>query len=169
MGTSRWFIERISKTHERDSFDCGNGRLNDFLESFAQEHDRKEISRTYVAVRPGDPAIKGYYTVRNRHVEIRDLPEEVKRGLPRYPVPVVHLARLAVSEDAQGSGLGACLLVSALQLALAVSGKIDAHAVEVVAKDDRARTFYEKYGFKGLPQDRLYLYLPMPVLKRLSP
>lgn len=167
MAASEWSIERVSKIHDRDGFNCGNALLDEFLRQFARQNDAKGISRTYVVVRDGETAVKGFYTVRNGHVGFRNLPEAERRKLPRYPVPVVHIARLAVCTDAQGCGLGARLLVNALQLALAVSEKIGVYAVEVVAKDGHARRFYEKYGFRGLPEDDLHLYLSMKVLRQL--
>jgi hypothetical protein len=39
-------------------------------------------------------------------------------------------------------------------------------AVEVWAKTERARTFYEKYGFESLIDDRLHLYLPLATARQ---
>ncbi len=38
----------------------------------------------------------GFATVSASHIEIRDLPDIHKKGLPKYPLPVLRLSRLAV-------------------------------------------------------------------------
>ena len=164
MSAGDWTIERIARDHDRSGFTCGNSALDDYLARFARQNDRSGISRTYVATRPGSAVVKGFYTVRTGQVAFRGLPEAARRRLPRYPMPVIHIARLAVAEDAKGCGLGARLLVSALELALAVSEKIGVHAVEALAKDEAARSFYANFGFESLPSDRLHMYLSMKAL-----
>ena len=162
-----WSIERISRRHERAAFDCGDAVLNEYVEKFARQNDEKGISRTHVAVRPGEKAVMGFSSIRNGHAAFADLPGDEKRKLPKYPVPVVHIARLAVHQEAQGLGLGACLLVNALRIAIAVSEEIGVRAVEVIAKTPEARDFYRKYGFQSLPKDELHMYLGINVLKKL--
>lgn len=162
-----WRLEPIRREHVRDAFDCGNADLDEFLRRFARQSEDLGISRTIVATGPKDLVVRGYYTMRTGQVEVKDLPSAETRRLPRYPVPVVHLARLAVDRAAKGRGLGALLLLDALEKALAVSRSAAAFAVEVVAADDSARAFYLKYGFKELVDDRLHLYLPMKTVDEL--
>lgn len=164
---SAWIVEPIRRQHTRDSFDCGVSELNEFLRRFARQSDDLAIARTFVAVRPGDPVVRGYYTLRTGQVEIMNLPPDDAKRLPRYPVPVVHLARLAVDKTVQGQRLGETLLVDALKKALAVSRSAAAYAVEVLAIDDTARAFYLKYGFKELIDDRRHLYLSMRTIEAL--
>jgi predicted N-acetyltransferase YhbS len=99
---------------------------------------------TYVAVE--GRAILGYATVAAAHVEIDDLPVTVRRKLPRYPLPVLRLARLAVDQAAQAQGLGLQLLRFVLQLALQMAADFGCVGVMVDAKPD-AQAFYAKYGF----------------------
>ena len=94
-------------------------------------------------------------------VKWKALPKTATRKLPRHPVPVVLLARLAVDRIAQGTRLGEGLLLDALQRALDLSSGLGVHAVEVHALDDRAADFYRKYGFIPLVDDPLHLYLPI--------
>lgn len=162
-----WRLEPIRREHVRDAFDCGNAGLNDFLRRFARQSEDLGIARTFVATRPRDPRVHGYYTMRTGQVEVTRLPPGETKRFPRYPVPVVHLARLAVDRAVKGQGLGETLLLDALERALAVSRSAAAFAVEVVAIDDSARGFYLKYGFKELVDDRLHLYLPMKTLRDL--
>lgn len=99
-------------------------------------------------------------------VSCDDLPEVERRRLPRYPIPVVHLARLAVHREAQGHGLGRWLLVHALEQVLRVAEGIAVYAVEVVAMSGAARTFYERYGFRPLQDDPDPLYLSIAAIRR---
>jgi GNAT superfamily N-acetyltransferase len=162
-----WQIERIRKDHERASFDCGVEELNVFLHKYARQSEEFGLARTFVAIKPGDPRVFGYYTVRNGEVEVQNLrPEETKR-FPRYPVPVVHLARLAVDRSVQGQRLGEFLLLDALERALTVSKSVAAYAVEAVAINDAAKRFYLKYGFRELLDDKLHLYLSMKSIATL--
>jgi len=156
-----WRLEPIRRDHIRDCFDCGNSDLDEFLRRFARQSDDLAIARTFVATDPGELLVRGYYTMRTGQVEVQDMPPAETKRLPGYPVPVVHLARLAVDRTAQGRGLGETLLLDALERALAVSRSVAAFAVEVVAVDDAARSFYLRYGFKELVDDRLHLYLRM--------
>ncbi len=164
---ARWRIERIRKDHDRTAFDCGNADLNSFLQKFARQNDELGLARTFVAVRPGETVVLGYHTLRSGQIEVDALkPEETKR-FPRYPVPVVHFARLAVDRRAQGHRLGETLLLDGLERALAVSKSVAAWAVEVLATDDAARAFYVKYGFSELKDDHRHLYLPMSTVTKL--
>ncbi|MBI3298460.1 MAG: GNAT family N-acetyltransferase [Elusimicrobia bacterium] len=163
----RWVLEPISREHERDRFDCGNGDLNAFLSRYARQSEDLGLARTFVAVSPKELIVQGYYSMRSGQVEVVTLPPGDTKRFPRYPVPVVHLARLAVDRNARGQGLGEFLLLDALDRALAASRKIAAFAVEVVAVDAAARGFYLKYGFKELVDDQLHMYLPMRTVERL--
>lgn len=166
----RWQIVRIQKQHNRKEFDCGNADLNTYLKQYARKNDTSGIARTFVAVDQGSLQVMGYYSARSGHVAWDTLPEDkIKRRLPRYPVPVFHLARLAVDRSAQGSGLGEMLLMHALNNAARLTEEIGIYAVEVLAVDNRAKEFYTKYGFSPLVDDQLHLYLSIKkILKVFS-
>jgi ribosomal protein S18 acetylase RimI-like enzyme len=161
-----WEIAPLSRAHDREGFDCGEPSLDDFLARYARQNQDQGISRTYVATRPGANKVEGYFTLSTGSVAIRDLPEGERRRLPKYPVPVVHLGRLAVDRSAAGRGLGERLLVEALRTSLRAAETVGAFAVEVVAKNDAARAFYAKFGFASLEDDRLHLYLPLKTVRR---
>ncbi len=158
-GLSPWRIQAIQKEHDRAAFDSGRPELDDFLRRFARQNEEKGLSRTYVATSAEDSRVLGYFSIRSGAVASEQIPEEERRRLPRYPVPVVHLARLAVDRGFRGRGLGEALLMEALRRSVEVSRSLGVFAVEVVAKDDEARRFYEKYGFRSLRDDPCHLYL----------
>ncbi len=156
--TDDWLIEPIRKDHIRDGFDSGEASLDEFLRQFARQNEEKGLGRTVVATGPGDRIVRGYFTLRTGSIAFEDLPEEDRKGLPKYPIPVVHLGRLAVDRNEPGKGLGELLLGVALHRAIEVSQRVAVYAVEVVALNERARSFYEKYGFESLARDRLHMY-----------
>jgi GNAT superfamily N-acetyltransferase len=159
-------ITRLSDRHVREKFDSGVPALNEFLWQYARQNDEKGLSRTYVATRPGESDILGYVTIRVGEVACEDLPEGDRKRLPRYPVPVLHVARLAVDRPARGQGIGERLLLHALGMALDAADELGMWGVEVIAKDDSARTFYERYGFQRLVDDAFHLYLSLKTVRK---
>jgi predicted N-acetyltransferase YhbS len=112
-----------------------------------------------VAVGP-DNRIVGFFTLAAGRLSVSVLPEN--GGLPeRMPLPTTLLGRLAVDTAWQGRGLGAGLLAYALQVAVCGADSIASAVIEVDAKDEKARAFYAKFGFRSLKDDRLHMYLPM--------
>lgn len=88
-----------------------------------------------------------------------DAPDRVKKGLARHPIPVMILARLAVDLRYQGMNLGRGLLKDAIYRTLQASEYAGIRAIFVYAKDNKARKFYEKFGFEPSPIDPLKLML----------
>jgi GNAT superfamily N-acetyltransferase len=159
-----YVIEPLNTSHDRESFDCGEPGLNDFLKRFARQNDEKGLGRTFVAVEAGSHVIKGYHTISTGSLKFDNVPEK----LPRYPIPVAHLGRLAVDVSARGQGLGEYLLLDALARIAAIAEQIGVYAIEVYALSEQAKNFYLKYGFKPLLDDTLHLYLPMKAVRKLK-
>ncbi len=164
---SQWQIKLLDKQHERAGFDCGEESLNAFLRNHAGQNARRDISRTYVVTADGSPLIAGYYTLSSGSVMFADLPDELSRRLPKYPVPTAHLGRLAVDCRYQGQGLGGILLVDALNRACSLADRIGIHAVTVHALNTSAKRFYEAHGFLPLRDDSFHLFLPMATIRKL--
>lgn len=157
-------IELLDGHAGRDSFDCGVAALNDFLSRQAGQQQRKDFGKTYVALGDGEDAIAGFVTVSVGQVAATELPPGLK--LPRYPVPILRIGRLAVDKRLQGQGIGHELLAFALHLALDFSERVGIYAVVVDAKDDQVAGFYRKLGFRPMLDDALCLYLPLAVLRQ---
>jgi GNAT superfamily N-acetyltransferase len=139
-------IRVLHPTDDRSSFRSGDEALDRFFHRYAgQNQFRHYLGVTYVAVAGG--RILGYATVAPRHVDIEDLPERSRKKLPRYPLPMLGLARLAVDKSARSMGLGAELLRFVLGLAAKMAGEVGCAGVVVDAKPG-AVDFYAKYGFK---------------------
>lgn len=111
--------------------------------------------------------VVGYYVLATGGVENASAPARVTRGVPRHPVPVILLTRLAVDSSVQGRGLGGALLRDALTRVNGASGEIGVRALLIHTKDDAAREFYmHQAEFEPSPSDPLHLFLLMKDLKK---
>jgi ribosomal protein S18 acetylase RimI-like enzyme len=160
-------VQLLSQRHNRDSFDCGELALNEFRRRHARQNQARGVSRTFVAVREGEWDVVGFYSLAAGAVAFEALPDDLRRRLPRYPVPVAHLARLATCRSVRGQGLGEALLFDALVRTLRVADEIGVVAIDVWAKTDRARAYYERYGFQPVADSDLHLYLPLETVRKV--
>jgi GNAT superfamily N-acetyltransferase len=92
----------------------------------------------------------------------------LKKGLARHPVPLILLARLAVSRTWQGKGVGAGLLKDAIQRTLQAADIVGIRAMATHAKNDTVRAFYEHFGFIQSPTDPLHLFVLTKDLRRMT-
>jgi GNAT superfamily N-acetyltransferase len=142
-------VRRLSPEDDRSSFRSGNPDLDRFFARYAgQNQFRHHIGTTYVAIAP-EGAIVGIATVAASELGPELVPAAARKGLPRHPVPVLRLARLAVDERAHGRGVGTLLLRAVLGLAVQMAQDLGCAAVVVDAKPE-AVAFYEKLGFVHL-------------------
>jgi predicted N-acetyltransferase YhbS len=168
-------IRALRQSDDRSAFHSGDEALDRFLHRFAgQNQFRHYLGVTYVAV--DGTRILGFATVAPRHVEIDDLPERARAKLPRYPVPVLGLARLAVDTSARLAGIGAQLLRFVSKLAAKMADEFGCAGVVVDAKEG-AVEFYAKFGFtpfeslEGQSEVRPHptmMWLPIQVIKAAS-
>ncbi|MEX0715563.1 MAG: GNAT family N-acetyltransferase [Planctomycetaceae bacterium] len=163
-----WTIRRLDKMHDRSTFTCCRPMLDEWIKDRAGQFDRRDLSRTFVATRPDEVVVLGYYAISTHRVIHEVLPAAEAKGLPRLDVPVVLIGRLAVDQRVQGQGLGALLLVDALRRSVRISEQVGIRAVEVDALDDAARNFYLKFGFRSLLDDARHLFLPMHEIRKLK-
>jgi GNAT superfamily N-acetyltransferase len=150
-------IEALKRTHDIDEFDCGREALNRFLIRYALPNQQAGASRTWVALAGESEKVVGYYTLVVGQIEYNDAPERLTRGLARHPVPIMLLARLAIATNFQGKGLGAGLLKDAMLRTLQAAEIAGIRAFAVHAKDDEARSFYERFDFVSSQSDPYHL------------
>jgi GNAT superfamily N-acetyltransferase len=164
-----WSLQPLADHHDREGFDCGKPSLSEWLKRYAGQNETRDISRTYVAVRPGETRVFGYYSLSSCQIRFEVVPAARAKKLPRsQAVPAALIGRLAVDQSIQGQGLGAVLLADALRRALRVAVQMGVHAVVVDAIDEDARGFYLKHGFEPLLDDPLHLFIPMKVVRQLA-
>jgi GNAT superfamily N-acetyltransferase len=150
-------IQKLHRTHAVDHFTCGQQELDRFLTRHALQAQQANSSQTYVAVR--NKEVIGFYTIVAGEVAHAQAPERVVKGMPRHPIPLIVLARLAVHVRAQGGGIGAGILLDALGRTLQVADVIGVRALAVHAKDDPAVAFYKHFGFAPSPTDARHLFM----------
>lgn len=146
-----------------EEFDCGSLSLNAFLRRCAKQNDERGIGKTFLAV-DGDEVI-GFFTIAPAQIEFSSISEEEAKGLPRYPLPAVRIARLAVAKNKQGKGIGQLLLREAFQKIAAVSEITGVHIVLVDAKE-ASRGFYEHFRFRSLLSYPSTYFLPVSTIKK---
>jgi Acetyltransferase (GNAT) family. len=156
-------VQRLDgRHHHRDDFDCGEPSLNQYLRELAVQHHRAGVATTHALIEDDAPSrILGYYTLAAAQMSLEALQPADQRRLPRHPVPIARLARLAVALHEQGHGLGESLLQDAMKRCLVLRAEIGVHAVLIDALHARAAAFYRLYGFRETANNALTLYLPL--------
>lgn len=161
--------ERLSADHEIAVFDNGrHASLNDWLAERALASEGAS-ARTYVVCDAERPRqVVGYYTITTSMEERATLPTaKLRKGMP-HKVPLLLIARLAVTSGFQGLGLGADLLADALRRCAAASEIAGVRAVIVHAIDDDAAGFYARHGFIGSPLGERVLLMPIEAVRALQ-
>lgn len=159
-------IVPISKRIERKDFNCGIDELDQYLRQFAIPNDKKNIGKTFVAAlesKPDKPI--GYYTVSMAQILFTDLPDSIKKGLPKYPVPAMRIGKLAVDSHFKGMRIGSFLLKDALLRAVNISSEVALNCVIVDALNEVAKSFYLKYGFAAFEENPLTLVITLKTIK----
>ena len=125
-----------------------------------------ESSQTFVAV--SEKAVIGFYSLVVSEVKHADAPERVAKGMPRHPIPLMILARLAVHSEWHGRRIGAGLLLDALGRTLQVADIAGTRALAVHAKDDSTASFYRHFGFIPSPTDSRHLFMLLKDIRAMS-
>lgn len=157
--------------HDLKKFDCGKQSLNEYLSRFAVKNNGLGLSRTWVLPCPsneGKSNISAYFTLASSSVSRESLPKQSK-SLPSYPIPIVLLARLAISLDYQNKQLGIKTLVHALRTAYSINQSgLPAIGVVIDVLDDDAMRFYEHIGiFTQFSDNPIRLFVHMDVINQL--
>jgi GNAT superfamily N-acetyltransferase len=142
-------FERLSPGHPIEAFRSGNQDLDIWLSQAAGTADRAGTARVYVSLDDHRQVI-GYFAIVPHTIRRENLPSAVGRGAPEV-IPGFLLARLALSEQLHGGGRGGEMLAGALETILAAIRLGGGRVIVVDAIDDRARGFYEHFGFRPLP------------------
>ncbi len=159
-------IEKLQRTHAVDAFTCGQPELDRFLVRHALQAQQSNASQTYVALNGIE--VVGFYTLVVGEVHRADVLERVVKGMPRHPIPLLVLARLAVDTKMQGQGLGSGLLLDALERTLQVADLAGVRALAVHAKDEKAAAFYRHFGFVPSPTDTRHLFMLIKDIRRAA-
>jgi predicted N-acetyltransferase YhbS len=141
--------ELLAPRHKLEEFDCGKPVLNDWLVRHARQAQGAGSTKTFVAT--DEDQVLGYFSLTVGQIDTFDVPERMRKGMGHYPLPVVLLARLAVSTSAQGRGLGWGLLQDAIARTVLISEQAGVRAMLTHPLDQEAAAFYTRFGFVPSP------------------
>ena len=146
--------EKLTAAHDLSHFECGEPALDDWLKRRALQNEKSGASRTYVLC--AGRQVVGYYALAGGAVTHVSAPGRIKRNMPD-PVPVMVIGRFAIDVKFQGRGIGPALLKDAILRTVQAAEIAGIRAVLVHAISERAKRFYEKWGFIASPVDPMTL------------
>lgn len=145
-------------------FDCGTEVLNEFLSRYSFKNDILGIGKTFVAFNKNEDVI-GYFTLAAAQVLFEDIPDNYRAKLPRYPIPALRIARLAVGKNLQGKGIGKWLLTQAFIKIIHVAEITGLYFIMVDAKET-SKSFYEHYGFIKFNDKEFSYFLTVDTVRK---
>lgn len=160
-------IEAIKKSHLRHLFDCGEPELNTFLSKTARQHDNKGISKTFIIIDEENPnEVVAYYTLFVCEVK----PHVLDKKYQKYPhlLPILKLARLAVDKKFQKKDYARLLLANIIHKAIIISEQVGIIGITIDAKNENVAAIYNKYGFIGIGDKGLTLFMPISLCRTLN-
>jgi GNAT superfamily N-acetyltransferase len=157
--TAGFRIELLG-AQDRSAFSCGAAALDRYLREQASQDVKRLMASCFVAVDTATNDVAGYYTLAATSVPAAELPPEILKRLPRYPVlPAALVGRLAIDQRFHRRGLGSALLADAALRVL--RSDTTAFALIVDALDASAVAFYKQQGFQPFASRPLSLFLPL--------
>lgn len=150
----------LAVQHQLEGFACGRPTLNHWLLHHARQAQTSGSARTFV-VADEENRVAGYFSLTVGQVDTAEAPERIRQGMGRFPLPVVILARLAVSREHQGHGLGVGMLQDAIRRTLLIAEQAGIRAILTHPIDEDAARFSTRFGFIASPlrQQQLLLLL----------
>ncbi len=101
----------------------------------------------------------GYFSLTVGQVDTLEAPDRIRKGIGQYPVPVVILARLAVSQQDQGRGIGFGLLQDAIWRTMLIAAQAGIRAMLTHPIDEEEARVYLRFGFIASPLHEQQLLL----------
>lgn len=149
--------EPLDAKHRLEGFDCGKPALNDWLLRHARQAQGSGSVKTFVVAEQA--RVAGYFSLTVGQIDSLDAPERIRKGMGQYPIPVVILARLAVSVGYQQHGIGFGMLQDTIRRTLVISEQAGIRAMLTHPLDEDASRFYRHFGFIPSPLNDQQLLL----------
>lgn len=149
----------LEESDHRLDFDCGEEAINLWFRGSAWRSHTTRTSRVYVVLR--DQRVAGFYALANSAMNREHLPPAMKDKLPRHPIPLLLLARLGVSVNEAGKGLGGSLVRDAVLRSLLLSEQTGAVGLVVHAGSESTTKFYQHLGFEPAVEIERTLVFPL--------
>jgi GNAT superfamily N-acetyltransferase len=157
--------DSLGSQHRLEGFDCGKPTLNEWLLRHARQAQASGSAQTFV-VCTEDLHTAGYFSLTVGQVSTLEAPERIRKGMGQYPIPVVILARLAVSTAFQGCGIGYGLLQDAIRRTALIAEQAGIRALLTHPIDAEAAKFYSRFGFVASPLREQQLLLMLKDARR---
>jgi len=138
------------KRHDRSTFESGTPDLDDWLRRYAGQNRRRDTAATWVIADQGDHVV-AYVSIAMTGIDRSAAPSPLANHTPD-PIPAILIGRLAVDRSVAGLGVGTALVAHVLATAVELNERVACRAVVATAIDDRARQWWEHFGFH--PFDR---------------
>lgn len=144
-----------------DVFESRSAEQTGWLRRHARQAHGAGTAKVLVVTPDDSGLVVAYYAWSMAGISIEDAPARVRKGAGRYPQPVALLARLGVSLEHEGRGLGAGLLADAIGRTAQLGAEIGCRGLLVHAETQEARDFYLHLipEFEPSPTDELHLVL----------
>ncbi|CAG1000810.1 hypothetical protein BURK2_02993 [Burkholderiales bacterium] len=157
--------EPLAAQHRLEGLDCGKPALNDWLLRDARQAQGRGSAKT-VVVAEDDGRMAGYFSLTVGRVDTLEAPERIRKGMGQYPLPVVILARLAVSIHDQVRGIGFGLLQDAIRRTMLIAEQAGIRAMLAYPSDEEAARFYTRFGLIASPLREQQLLLLLKDVRR---
>jgi GNAT superfamily N-acetyltransferase len=151
--------EPLNKDHNLTDFNSNYPELDEWLKIYAFQAKMSGSANTFIVA--DNNLVVGFYSLTVGQVDADEASERIKKGMGKYPIPVVILARLAVLHAYQGKGIGKAMLKDAILKTLQIAEQGGVRALLVHAIDEKAEAFYKRFGFVPSPirENQLFLLL----------
>lgn len=162
------FRIELLTSQDRNTFCCGNDRIDRYFRETVGQDIKRDYVKCFLAIEDETDRLAGFYTLSANGIPLTEIPDDLKKKMPRYPtVPVGLIGWLGRHVDFAGRGLGEALLFDAIKR-IAGNTTIGLHAIIVDAIDGKAVEFYRGYGFVRLAADRPdRMYLPVATARKV--
>ncbi len=157
--------QALAASHVLEDFDCGKPGLNDWLLRHARQAQASGSAKTFVVA--DGQRLAGFYSLAVGQIDTLEAPDRVRKGMGAYPVPVVILARLAVTMQDHGRGIGIGMLQDAIRRTVAISEQAGVRALLTHPIDADAERFYLRFGFEASPAQEKQLLLLLKDARQL--
>jgi len=160
--------------HDRTGFCCGVARLDNYLKRSAAKHQKNDMTRVYVILEGDSQTILGYHAINLGMMNVDELSRR-PRGAPGHgELPVLFLGQVAVSQNAQGRGLGAILMHHVIEKACAIAGEAGCYAIILDVMSDGEETafrrrldWYAGFGFQAFASNPSRMFMTMKQVRRI--
>lgn len=159
----------LAKTDGVEAFHSTSEPLDTWLIKYAWGNQQSGMSRVFVStLAASDERVIGYYALATGGVAHSGAPPRVAKGIPKHPIPVIIVTRLAVDREFQGQGLGRALVRDAFARVLVAADVVGVRALLIHAKDVRARDYYLRIAeCEPSPTDPLHLFILLKDLRKV--